>query len=585
MVFEGNDVLGDGVNIASRLESDTKEGCITISGSVYRDIKNKAGIQTEFIGEKSFKNVDEPLKVYRVLCEEGVSKPAKNTNSKKSKNEKIKYFYYILAGMFIVSSVVFLIWEYLPQKRTKELDKSIAVLPFINMSNDPGHEYFSDGITEEIITQLANIKDLSVRSRTSVFQYKNNPKEIPQIGNELGVSYVLEGSVRRDQDMVRITIQLINAITDTHVWAENYDRKLEGVLEIQSEVAKKVAEMLDITLSSSEKKRIERKPTEKFTAYEYYLRAMHEDKKWTVEGSQKAVEYLEKALELDPEFSEAYSLYTWQYIQLSVTYPVMSTREALKLALPAAQKAVKYDSLSSDAYIMNASVNYYLEWNFEQAEKNFYKSLDLNSWGEAPIYQCYCTIMEFLLTNNRIDEAQELIDRIIRTEPTYYRAFAMEGLIFLSENDYKKALELIERQMHYIDSWMMYLLYGIVYHNMTDYETAIEKFEIGLSMANGRPPKLLTRLAMSYYRMERFEEAFEILDELLARYEKGEYGLGIPIALIYNEMEDEENTFKWLDIIYENRESNFLYLSFVDFRNLRDNPRYIALMRNIGFDY
>ena len=209
----------------------------------------------------------------------------------------------------------------------------------------------------------------------------------------------------------------------------------------------------------------------------------------------------------------------------------------------------------------------------------------MNSWGEAPIYQCYCTIMEFLLTNNRIDEAQELIDRIIRTEPTYYRAFAMEGLIFLSENDYKKALELIERQMHYIDSWMMYLLYGIVYHNMTDYETAIEKFEIGLSMANGRPPKLLTRLAMSYYRMERFEEAFEILDELLARYEKGEYGLGIPIALIYNEMEDEENTFKWLDIIYENRESNFLYLSFVDFRNLRDNPRYIALMRNIGFDY
>ena len=369
MVFEGNDVLGDGVNIASRLESDTKEGCITISGSVYRDIKNKTGIQTEFIGEKSFKNVDEPLKVYRVLCEEGVSKPAKNTNSKKSKNEKIKYFYYILAGMFIVSSVVFLIWEYLPQKRTKELDKSIAVLPFINMSNDPGHEYFSDGITEEIITQLANIKDLSVRSRTSVFQYKNNPKEIPQIGNELGVSYVLEGSVRRDQDMVRITIQLINAITDTHVWAENYDRKLEGVLEIQSEVAKKVAEMLDITLSSSEKKRIERKPTEKFTAYEYYLRAMHEDKKWTVEGSQKAVEYLEKALELDPEFSEAYSLYTWQYIQLSVTYQVMSTREALKLALPAAQKAVKYDSLSSDAYIMNASVNYYLEWNFEQAEK------------------------------------------------------------------------------------------------------------------------------------------------------------------------------------------------------------------------
>ena len=192
MVFVGSDVLGDGVNIASRLLESTEKGCITISGSVYRDIKNKTGIRTEFIEEKVFKNVDEPIRIYSVTCEE--SQPVKSSKITSDSN--------------------------LPGK------KSIIVLPFVNISPDPDQEYFSDGLTEEIITDLSHIHDLLVISRSSAMTFKGTNKTIPEIAQTVKVRYILEGSVRKAGNNLRITAQLIDALTDTHLWAEKYNQRL-----------------------------------------------------------------------------------------------------------------------------------------------------------------------------------------------------------------------------------------------------------------------------------------------------------------------------------------------------------------------
>jgi len=215
MVFAGSDVLGDGVNIASRLQESAEEGCITISGSVYRDSKNKTGIKTEFLEEKTFKNIDEPIKVYNVLFKEKreVSKEPQTQQAFK----KSKIFYYIMAGLIVVISAI-LIWRFLPikvvestDKSTEVVDKSIAVLPFTDISPDKDQEYFSDGMMDAILMHLWKIGDLEVTSRTSVMQYKGTTKTTPQIAEELGVAHVLEGSVSKSGDRIRIIVQLIDA--------------------------------------------------------------------------------------------------------------------------------------------------------------------------------------------------------------------------------------------------------------------------------------------------------------------------------------------------------------------------------------
>ncbi len=588
VIFEEKDVLGDGVNVASRIQGTAETNGIVISETVFNDIKNKEGIDTEFLGTQTLKGVESPIGVYKVTC-----KDLSTLNFKIDTGELTRPIGFrrltIAAWILVIAALAFILYLLFPEYfgPAQDIKKSIAVLPFVNMTNDSTQEYFSDGITEEIISNLSNIKDLSVRASASVFQYKNSSSKPSKIGEDLGVTYLLAGSVRRELDMVRITIKLINARTETQVWAENYDRKYEGILKIQSEVAKKVAELLNITLSTPEKERIERMPTTQYTAYDYYLRALKETGVGTAEGERNALEYLDKAIELDPEYSKAYSLYAHRLMHLSVSKPMMSTQEALKLALPAAEKAVEFDSLSSDAWFVLGVVKYYLEWNFLAAEKYFLKSMELKSWGDAPIYGCFCTYAEYLLSNEREDEVRILLERITKIDPLNIEILGIESWIYSIHDEHEKALELFEEFLLRANRPLIYMGVGMQYHLMGDYEKAIQYYESGLSRISRSDlgaAKILARLAMSYYRLERIEETFEILDELIERHENGEYGLAIPIALIFNEMEDEENTFKWLDIVYEQRESNFLYLRILDFKNLRDHPRYIALMRKIGFD-
>jgi TolB-like protein/Flp pilus assembly protein TadD len=582
VVFEGIDVLGDNVNIASRLQDNTQKGNINISDSVYRNIRNKADIRAVFIDETRFKNVKEPVKVYRILIddEDLQAIPEKPISKRK--------VYQISIGVITLTALVFL-WIYWCQKQgsspTANSDISIAVLPFINIGNDPEQEYFSDGMTEEIIIQLAKIGKLSVISRTSVFQFKNQQTDLKTIGKKLNTSYILEGSVRRENNRLRISTQLVDVATDQNIWAEVYDRDSKEVLDIQSEVAKHVANALGITLNTQETKRIDRKSTINNAAYEFYLKAVHEDKNWTAKGAKKAVGYLENALEIDPRFSEAYSLYAWQYVNLA-TLANMSVFEAVGFALPAIQKAVALDPQSSDAWLVYGAINFYLQWDFDAARVHYEKSMELNSWGEAPIYQCICAYTEFLMVMGQYDKIREMSKNIRRIDPAYFLNFAYESILHSINNEPEQALASFEKTWAYADNNNSTSLanYGTILFLTGRFEQASLNFEKAISLNEEDSWITRTWLGMSYLHTGNETEALEILEELLEMDDQGVFGMKSNLALLYYEMGNEEQTFKYLKEAMDSREPNLLFYISIYFRNLKGNQQYQTLMQEIGLE-
>ena len=272
VVFDDSRVYGDGVNVAARLENLAEPGGICISRRVYEDISGKMQLAFVDLGEQQLKNIAQPVRVYRVSGEQlaaarATAKPA-------------------LA---------------LPEK------PSIAVLPFTNMSGDPEQEYFADGMVEDIITGLSRFRWLFVIARNSSFTYKGRAVDVKQVGRELGVRYLLEGSVRKSANRIRIAGQLIDASSGTHLWADRFEGAIEDVFELQDQVTASVVGAIAPRLQQAEIERARRKPTESLDAYDLLLRGMANSYKWTREGNEEALRLFYKAVELDPDFSAAYA--------------------------------------------------------------------------------------------------------------------------------------------------------------------------------------------------------------------------------------------------------------------------------------
>ena len=318
VVEEDDRIYGDGVNIAARIEGLADPGGICISGTAYDHVKNKLKLGYEYLGEHSVKNIFEPVRVYRILTDpEAVGKVI---------GEK-RFLGRISRRTAIAAIIILLVvagglagWNfYLHQSKRIEpaaLNKmafplpdkpSIAVLPFTNMSGDPEQEYFSDGTTEDLITDLSKISNLFVIARNSVFTYKGKSVKISQVAEELGVRYVLEGSVRRAEDQVRINAQLIDATTGGHLWAERYDGKMENVFALQDKITQKIVAALKVKLTAGEEKQAAVRETSDPAAYDAFLKGWAHFRRKTPEDFIKAVPYLDEAVERDPNYSRAYA--------------------------------------------------------------------------------------------------------------------------------------------------------------------------------------------------------------------------------------------------------------------------------------
>ncbi len=267
IIVEGSDIYGDGVHVAARLEGLAEPGGICISGKVYEEVRNKLPTAFEDLGEREVKNIAEPVRVYRWT--DAAADPMPGT----------------------VGALT------LPDK------PSIAVLPFVNMSADPEQDFFADGITEDIITELSRFKDLLVIARNSSFAFKGQARDVKEIGRKLGVRYVVEGSVRRAGERVRVTAQLIDAINDNHLWAERYDRELTDIFALQDEVTRAIVTAVAPQLASVERERAKRKPPESLDAWECYQRGLWHLYHVSTEHNAKAKDYFGRAIALDPGFA------------------------------------------------------------------------------------------------------------------------------------------------------------------------------------------------------------------------------------------------------------------------------------------
>ena len=355
VIEEGDSIYGDGVNIAARLEGLAEAGGICISESAYQQIENKIPLRYDYLGEHAVKNIARPVKVYRARIEpEGTASQV----IVEKKPGRMRLSRAVLAGIaLVVIAGAAALYQFAlrpsgPRMEVASKEKtalpvpdkpSIAVLPFTNMSGDREQEYFSDGITEDLITDISKIRGLFVIARNSVFTYKGKPVKIPQVAKELGVRYVMEGSVRREGDQLRINAQLIDASTDRHIWAERYDGTTDKVFALQDSITQKIVSALKMELSSEIEKQRATKETNSPQAYDNFLRGWAHYRQSSPESFAKAITYFEKAVKLDPEYSRAYAALAliywegaeyqrWKYLDVSYSEAKLKARKYLKEA-------------------------------------------------------------------------------------------------------------------------------------------------------------------------------------------------------------------------------------------------------------
>ena len=355
VVQDGDRIFGSGVNIAARIEGLADPGGICISRNAYDHIKDKLKLGYEYLGEHEVKNIEDPVRVYRVLMDPNDIGKLKNEEQHPVKKKWVRPV--VIVAAIIVTSIV---WHFYQNSLRSDIEPasvekmayplpdkvSIAVLPFVNMSDDPKQEYFSDGITESIIMALSKVHDMFVIARNSTFTYKGKVVKIQQVAEELGVRYVLEGSVQKIEGRVRISTQLIDAISGKHMWAERYDRDLKDLFALQDEITMKIIAALQVQLIEGEELAV---GTDNLDAYLKYLQSAEQRRRWNKEGNNLGRKLAEEAIALDPEFAQAYLSLSAVHLMDMMYGSSESLEQSLKLAEEMVQKAISLRGTYADA--------------------------------------------------------------------------------------------------------------------------------------------------------------------------------------------------------------------------------------------
>ena len=356
VIEEDGQIYGDGVNIAARMEPLADAGGICISGRVYDQVVNKLGLEYEYLGEHEVKNISTPIRVYRVLSYPDSAAHRVITGEKTITGRKNKIIAISIASVLLIVAVIVGVWKFTGESSSIEpasvkkmafplpSKPSVAVLPFENFSNDPDMDKFIDGFTENIITMLSNVPELFVISRNSTFAYKGKPIKVQQVAEELGVQYVLEGSVQKSDDRIRVTVQFIDALEGHHLWADRFDQEPEDIFEIQDHIALEVCASLQVLIQEGEKARLVSSGTKNFRAWDLYLQAQTQFQLWTKESEAKARELLQQTVEIDPHYIDAWLLLTRTHM-VDARFGYSGSREK---SLQAAEKSCVRQVLQFD---------------------------------------------------------------------------------------------------------------------------------------------------------------------------------------------------------------------------------------------
>ncbi|MBW2202743.1 MAG: tetratricopeptide repeat protein [Deltaproteobacteria bacterium] len=427
VIQEGDRIYGDGVNIAARIESLADGGGICISGTAYDHIENKLALGYNFIGEHSVKNIAKPVRVYKVPMD------PKDVGKKRA-GKSWKKIAIAAVGLLILAGAATAIWNFYPRLApapTEVASKkapapgspdetpppvseepSIAVLPFANISGDPKEDYLSDGITEQIITALSKTPRMLVIARNSVFTYKGKPVMVQQVSDELDVRYVLEGSVQKSGDKLRITAQLIDAKTGNHLWSERYDRELRDIFSLQDEITVKVITALQVKLTEGEQARIYGRGTNNLDAYFKVLEGREQSSRFNKEGNAMARLLFEQAIALDPNYAMAYWRLSATHLADLILGSTKSPKGSLKQAEELVQKALALNGALAEAHALLGRV-YLAKRQYEQAIAEGERAIAINP--NSPIAQY---ALAFSLTRvGKYEEAIALYKKAMRSDP------------------------------------------------------------------------------------------------------------------------------------------------------------------------
>jgi len=591
IIYSDEEIIGDGVNVAARIESLAIPGSVLISDKVYDEIKNQSSIQTKSLKTFELKNVTKTMEVY-AISNQGLIIPSiedikgktkdsplitekitgnSQTNDKK---KKLGWVLYSIISLLILIGGYYIYLNILePAREAEDLDKSIAVLAFSNMSNDPNQEYFSDGISEEILNSLAKVDGLKVAGRTSSFSFKGKDADIQTIGYELGVGLVLEGSVRKSGNQVRITAQLINVADGYHLWSEQYDRELKDIFTIQEEIAANIVNMLKLTVLSPKGSK---QPTQNMEAYEFYLKGQYY-LSLDMDGVVDALDNFGKAIDLDPEFALAYSGKGHAYLS-SGAYGILPMGQALLEARKTVNKSILLDGTQADGHAVLAYIHLFYDWDWEAAKSEYEKAIELG----LPDPDHFITWYEALLFEN-YDQAIRDSKIIVERDPLSIEAHWELGNSYYLSRQYNAAIASFEKALELNPNYSeAYRGIGASYRQMEMYDKSFQALEKALQITEGSGPAVMDLLAVmgasgqKTALKERIDSYLEMRDQRVIP--------AIVFTIGYGYLGDMDEAFKWLEKTYEER---FFWLLSIkaapEWDVFRDDPRFEEFIKRMKF--
>ncbi len=543
VLVDGNGIYGDGVNIASRMESFAVAGSIFISGKAHDDVKNQKEISTISMGRYMLKNVKEQMEIFAV-SNPGLIIP--DTDTLEGKGEAVRR-------------------------------KCILVLPFVNMSNDPEQEYFSDGLTEELISSLSKLSEVTVISRTTSMKYKNTVLDTKTIGKETGADFIMEGSVRKAGNNLRITAQFVDACRDIHLWAQSFRGTLDDIFDIQEDVSEKIVEALRLQLSSEEKVTLQKRYTDNTEAYQLYLQGIFFWKKRNEQGLTLAIKYFEKALEKDPEYALAWAGIA-DTMSLMGEYTNISRRVLYEKQMNAIRKALELDPQLAEAHISFAISLMLNDWDWAGAEREFRLGLQLDP-KNATGHHWYAELLLFL---GKTEQAFKEIDIAVELDPVSQGILKDKGIFQYYMKHYDEAIKTALMTLDIDPGFVpVHRLIALAYTGKGKYEDAIKE-TIKWGSLTGNKIKTDVALAHIYAVSGKKDEARKIIEEtgIENMLSSNDYR---GVALVYSALGDKDEAFEWLEKSYQKHEEALCSIG-VDPKldPLRDDPRFEELIRKVG---
>ena len=570
VLIEDNDMFGDAVNIASRIQSIASPGSIFVSEVVHHNVSNKNDIHTEFVRTENLKNVREPVRIYRIKFEGSPPAPQGKLKSIKRKN-----FVFIFLGVAVTTIVAYFIFQNsnktnVTATNNETIERSIAVLPFENRSNDKEQEYFSDGLSEELINMLTKIPELKVIGRTSSFAFKGKNEDLRAIGQQLDVAHLLEGSVQKDGNKIRVTATLIRASDGKGIWNDSYDRDLSNILKLQDEIAQTVVQQLKLNLLQFPSTNAS--GAGNVDAYNLVLQGNYFYDKLDKESVAKAVDFYRQALKIDStdartwaKLADAVSRQAWQnYVDRQA-----GRAEAKRAAL----KAIELDKNLAEGYIELGDGDLYADFNWKAAEENFLKAFSLEPknprilyslggglyfatgrWDEAIKYMKECTELDPLRPLNHLnlgnilshagktEEATSYLNRALELNPQFQRAHLYLGRNYLLAGKLDKAMK----------------------------EMQEENLEVFRNFG----------LALVYHASGRRKEADEALNDFTFRFQKEWSYL---LAELHAYRGENDKALQWLETAYQRNDGWLVFLKGDPLmKNLHGDPRYDAFLKKMN---